>query len=100
MKMSGFERLIRNLRGLSTAYDISIEFDSCYTTGMVVLKYGNTSSNTNMHYKKDVPFSAIKNEIAFEEFLKETNKEWEKAIHDYNNQSECSNMPEVQSSDA
>ena len=100
MNMTGFERFLRTLRGLAEAYDICIEFDNAYTTGMVVVKYGNTSEGTNMHYKKDIPISAIVNVIAFEEFLKETNREWKEVINGDHNKSERTDLSDMQSNDA
>lgn len=94
--MTGFERLLRTLRGLATAYDICIEFDNAYTTGMVVVKYGNGSDML----KKDIPISAIDNEIAFEEFLKETNREWKEAMNGDSNKSERTDLSDMQSNDA
>ena len=60
------------------AYDVCIEFDNAYTTGMVVVKYGNGSDTL----KKDIPISAIENEIVFEEFLKDINREWKEVTDD------------------
>lgn len=93
MNMTGFERLLRTLRGLATAYDICIEFDNAYTTGMVVVKYGNGSDML----KKDIPISAIENEIAFEEFIKEFVREVKNGDH---NKSERTDLSDMQSNDA
>ena len=53
-----------------------------------------------MHYKKDIPISAIVNVIAFEEFLKETNREWKEVINDDHNKSERTDLSDMQSNDA
>ena len=62
MNMTGFERLLRTLRGLATAYGIYVLIDK---------------SGVYLYYEEDlkrnmkVPNEAIENEIAFEEFIKD-----------------------------
>ena len=60
--MTGFERLMRTLRGLATAYDLYMMIDK----GGVFLY-----CSENVQHNTKVPDEAIENEIAFEEFIKE-----------------------------
>ena len=66
MNMTGFERLLRTLRGLAMAYGIYVLIDK---------------SGVYLYYEEDlkrnvkVPNEAIENEIAFEEFIKDFIKE-------------------------
>lgn len=88
MSMTGFERLMRTLKGLATAYGIYMMIDK----GGVYLYY-----TEDIRRNTKVPPEAIENEIAFEEFIKEFIKEVKNADH---NKSECSDLSGMQSDDA
>ena len=64
--MTGFERLLRTLRGLATAYGIYVMIDK---DGVYLYYLEDPRHNMK------VPNEAIENEIAFEEFIKEFIKE-------------------------
>lgn len=86
--MTGFERLMRTLKGLATAYGIYILIDS---SGVYLYH------EKNLRRCKKVPPEAIDNEIAFEEFIKEFIKEVKNADH---NKSERTDLSRMQSDDA
>lgn len=88
MNMTGFERLMRTLRGLATAYGIYTIID---TNGIYLYYSEDIRRNTK------VPPEAIENEIAFEEFIKEFIKE---VKNGNSNKSECSDLSGMQSNDA
>lgn len=90
MNMTGFERLIRTLRGLAMAYGIYIIIDH----DGVYLYY----SEDPRHHKKVPNYDeAIENEIAFEEFIKDFIKE---VKDDSSINSKCSDLPKMQSGNA
>lgn len=90
MHMTGFERLIRTLRGLAKAYDIYIIIDE----GGVYLYY----SDDPRHHKKVPNYDeAIENEMAFEEFIKDFIREVKNGDH---NKSERTDLSDMQSNDA
>ncbi len=88
MNMTGFERLLRTLRGLASAYGIYIIIDE----GGVYLYY----EEDPRHHKK-VPNNVIENEIAFEEFIKDFVREVKNGDH---NKSERTDLSDMQSNDA
>lgn len=88
MNMTGFERLMRTLKGLATAYGIYMLIDK----SGVYLYY-----EENLRRNKKVPPEAIENEIAFEEFIKEFIKE---VKNGNSNKSECTDLSDMQSNDA
>lgn len=88
MNMTGFERLMRTLRGLAAAYGIYMIIDK----GGVYLYY-----TEDIRHNAKVPDEAIENEIAFEEFIKEFIKE---VRNGNSNKSECTDLSDVQSNDA
>jgi len=87
MNMTGFERLMRTLKGLATAYGIYMLIDN----GGVYLYY-----TEDIRHNAKVPDEAIENEIAFEEFIKEFIKE---VRNGNSNQSECTDLSYMQSDD-
>lgn len=92
MNMTGFERLMRTLRGLATAYNVSIEIDN---HGYFVRRRVG-----HLEMIKNIPLDTITNEIEFEEFLKLYNKWWKEIIDGNSNKSECSDLSGMQSDDA
>lgn len=88
MNMTGFERLMRTLKGLATAYGIYMLIDK---SGVYLYYEENLRRNTK------VPPEVIENEIAFEEFIKEFIKE---VKNGNSNQSECADLSGMQSDDA
>lgn len=88
MNMTGFERLLRTLRGLATAYGIYVLIDK---------------SGVYLYYEEDlrrnikVPNAVIENEIAFEEFIKEFVREVKNGD---SNKSERTDLSDMQSNDA
>lgn len=88
MNMTGFERLMRTLKGLATAYGIYMLIDK----GGVYLYY-----TEDIRHNAKVPDEAIENEIAFEEFIKEFIKE---VKNGNSNKSECTDLSGMQSDDA
>ena len=88
MNMTGFERLLRTLRGLATGYGIYILIDK---NGVYL--YHEEDLRRNLKVPNDV----IENEIAFEEFIKEFVREVKNGD---SNKSERTDLSDVQSNDA
>ena len=88
MNMTGFERLLRTLRGLATGYGIYIFIDK---SGIYL--YHEEDLRRNLKVPNDV----IENEIAFEEFIKEFVREVKNGDH---NKSECTDLSDMQGNDA
>lgn len=88
MNMTGFERLLRTLRGLATGYDIYILIDK---SGIYL--YHEEDLRRNLK----VPNEVIENEIAFEEFIKEFVREVKNGD---SNKSERTDLSDMQGNDA